>query len=170
MNLFPYQEEAVAFLTEKKKAYLALEQGLGKTFTSLAAAHKAGKKNVLLIAEKNEIVNSENFRRETAHFYPDLEYISLRDEDLPKAHYPTRYVCGINPDALAKHDAKEIADNFDVAIIDESTMAKNTTTARFRKIRRIASKMEHLFLLSGTPLMNGATPNRKRSIGGVGEM
>lgn len=156
MELFDYQKEAVDFLLKVKKGYLALDMGMGKTLTALAAAEKAGG-NVLVVAEKNEIVNAENFRKETALF-PEFAYVNLREQDPPKGdgRYKTRFVCGINPDALVKHSSQELADCFTVMIVDESTMAKNCKTARFKKISAIAREMEYVFLLSGTPMMNGA--------------
>ena len=55
-----------------------------------------------------------------------------------------------------KHDPKEINDNFDVMIVDEATLAKNTSTKRFKLIHKIAKNMEYVILLSGMPMMNGA--------------
>ena len=156
MQLFPYQEEAVSFIHEKKRVYLALDMGMGKTLTSISAAHRAGKKHILLVAEKNEIVNSENFRREVETHFPDLTYHSLREVDLEYVHAGERAVCGINPDGLVKHDIRAIVEMFDTMVIDEATMAKTTTTARFKGIHKVAKGMTYLSLLSGTPMMNGA--------------
>ena len=105
MKLWDYQNEAVDFIGEHKKMYLAFEPGMGKTIASLAGAEKHGKKNVLVIAEKNEIVNSENFKREVVAHFPDFQYISLREQDLSYLKGSSvRTVCGINPDGLVKHD------------------------------------------------------------------
>lgn len=157
MNLYPYQQEAVDFIHERKRVYLALDMGMGKTITSLAAVGSAAKKNIMLVAEKNEIVNSQNFAREVGHF-DHLYYTSLRENPLPpvKEPFQPRFVCGINPDGLAKHDPKEIAKCVDGMIMDEATMAKTTTTARFKRVHKIAKNVEYLTLLSGTPMMNGA--------------
>jgi hypothetical protein len=160
MELFKYQQEAVQFIGEKKRAYLALDMGMGKTLTSLAAAERFGKKNVMLIAEKNEIVNSQNFAREVQdYFYPRMEYVSLRDEEIPPlgdGRYETKFVCGINPDGLKKLDLETVHDSFDFNIVDEATMAKTTTTDRFKVVRKAMQQSEYLALLSGTPMMNGA--------------
>jgi SNF2 family DNA or RNA helicase len=45
---------------------------------------------------------------------------------------------------------------FKKMIVDEAVFAKNTATARFKILRKICNEVEHLVLLSGTPLMNGA--------------
>jgi len=163
MNLFPYQQKAVEFIAEKKKVYLALDMGMGKTLTSLASAYQNGKKHILLIAEKNEIVNSENFKKEVETHFPDLTYYSLRDTDLtftkvgkPSVEGSMRAVCGINPDGLAKHSLKDILRLFDSVVIDEATLAKTTTTDRFKRVQKVCKEMEYISLLSGTPMMNGS--------------
>lgn len=158
MNLWDYQNQAVDFIGNAKRAYLALDMGMGKTLTALSAGEKFGTKNVLVIAEKNEIVNSENFRKEVESFFQQsFQYHSLRDKETPPlAQYTPRYVCGINPDGLAKQDIEFLKKCFDTVIIDEATMAKTTTTARFKRVRKVCDAMEYVVLLSGTPMMNGA--------------
>ncbi len=162
MKLWQYQTEAVDFIGKNKKIYLAYEMGLGKTITSLAAARKYGKKHVLVIAEKNEIINSQNFRREIETNLSDtFYYVNLRKEIPWKGGGGApgdtrRMVCGINPNGLAKLEAGKLQDLFDFVIVDEATMAKTTTTARFKMVRKICREMEYIVLLSGTPMMNGA--------------
>lgn len=156
MNLFPYQVAASVFLQQKKRGYLALDMGMGKTITALDAAYKAGKRHILLIAEKNEIVNSQNFRREVESHFENLTYHSLREVGFDFVRGSTRSVCGINPDGLVKYDPDDLEKMFDSVIIDEATLAKTTTTQRFKRVYRIAMRMEHVYLLSGTPMMNGA--------------
>lgn len=157
MNLFDYQLEAIDFLSQCERGYLALDMGLGKTLTSLAAAHKLGSRHILLIAEKNEISNSENFRREIEDYFPESKYINLREEemsDMIGSNY--RYVAGVNPDKLKKLNSGVIHALFDTVIIDEATLAKTTTTDRFQYIYKIVKDIKYVFLLSGTPMMNGA--------------
>lgn len=157
IKLWNYQEEAVEFIAKAKKVYLALDMGMGKTLTALSAADRLGKKNVLVVAEKNEIVNSENFRKEVLTHFPNFQYISLREEDLSfLAGSNTRTVCGINPDALKKYSVEEIKRLFDFIIMDEATFAKTTTTQRFKAVKKICVAMEYVVLMSGTPMMNGA--------------
>jgi SNF2 family DNA or RNA helicase len=158
MELFNYQKKAIDFMAESKKTYLAMDMGTGKTLTSLAYADQVAKKNVLLIAEKNEIVNSQNFSKEVVKYFPDFQYISLRETELSFLRGSnTRTVCGINPEGLAKHDLRDIKELFDVVIIDEATLAKTTTSQRFKKVLKIVKEIDYLVLLSGTPMMNGAS-------------
>lgn len=157
IELFDYQKEGAEFIEQKKKVYLAFEMGLGKTITSIAGVLKSGKKNILLVAEKNEIVNSENFRKEVENHFLSLDYVSLREVSIDEVRASDcRMVCGINPDALSKISEKDL-DLFDAMIMDEATLAKTATSIRFKSVRRIAKRMEYVVLLSGTPMMNGAS-------------
>ena len=160
MELFGYQNEAVDFIGHTRKAYIALDMGMGKTITSLSAGKELAKKNILVIAEKNEIVNSENFRKEVKLLGDRWDYVNLRESDVPPPPADggdMRFVCGINPDGLKKIPLKQILGSFDFVIIDEATMAKTTTTARFRLVRKVCDMMPYVVLLSGTPMMNGAS-------------
>lgn len=155
MELWDYQKEAVAFVAGAKKAYLAMGLGTGKTLTSLVAGRELSKENIILIAEKNEIVNSQNFKREAELL--GLTYYSLREEGIRKTSGEGKaHVCGINPDGLVKHDLKQIADNFDTVIVDEATLAKTATSQRFKRVKKVCEMAKHVILLSGTPMMNGA--------------
>lgn len=155
MKLWDFQEEAVEFVGRTGKAYLAMGLGTGKTLASLAAAAKHAKKNVLVIAEKNEIVNSKNFGREVTAHFPGMEYVNLREDEIPPKG-EKRFVCGINPDGLVKLDLDAIAESFDTVIVDEATLAKTATSQRFRRVKKVCEMMKYVVLLSGTPMMNGA--------------
>ena len=156
MNLFPYQQSAIDFIKKNKKVYLAMGLGTGKTLTSLAAAVEVSNKNILVIAELNEIENSKNFEREVETKLPHpWGYVSLRENNFKLPNTDT-WVCGINPDGLNKIDMKRVSSCFDVVIVDEATMAKTTTTDRFKRIRKVCEAVEYVILLSGTPMMNGA--------------
>lgn len=153
--MFDYQQKAKDFIRDHRRVYLALDMGMGKTLTAVASADEIGTRDTMLVAEKNEIVNSQNFKKEVETHFPNTEYLSLREDEIPEAS-GTRHVLGINPDGLAKHDPKDIVAIADGMIIDEATLAKNTQTQRFRRIHKIAKEVDHLILCSGTPMMNGA--------------
>ena len=156
IELWDYQIEAGLFIEKVQKGYLAMGLGTGKTLSALGAADKYAKKNILVIAEKNEVVNSQNFKKEVEHF-PRLHYISLREHDLDFVRgAEPRAVCAINPDGLAKLDIEKIRELFDFLIVDESTIIKTATSQRSKRVRKVCQDMKYVVLLSGTPLMNGA--------------
>lgn len=150
MELFDYQKKAVDFIKEKSKVYLALDMGMGKTLTSLAS--QVGR-NIILVAEKNEIVNNQNFKKEIDTYFPSMRYFNLREET-PEGDID--FVAGINPDGLDKLP-ESVIERTQALIIDEATLAKTTSTARFKRVQKIAKTVDHLVLLSGTPMMNGAS-------------
>lgn len=157
LDFFDYQSEGITFAGENKKVYLAFDMGMGKTITGIGAAYSYGSKHTLLVAEKNEIVNSQNFKKEVDAHFTDFDYISLRDTDIETVRQAdSRMVCGINPDALTKLDDSDI-ELFDCLLMDEATLAKTPTSKRFKAVKKIAKRMELVVLLSGTPMMNGAS-------------
>lgn len=156
LNFFDYQLEGIEAVGERKKIYLAFDMGMGKTITGVGAAHEHGTKHTLLVAEKNEIVNSQNFKKEVEAHFSDMDYISLRETDIEHVRQAdSRMVCGVNPEALNKLDASDIQ-LFDCLLMDEATLAKTPTSKRFKAVKKIAKQMELLALMSGTPMMNGA--------------
>lgn len=154
MNLWNYQIEAKEFAKRVRKSYLAMGMGLGKSLTSLSTAIEVSEKSILLIAELNEIENSQNFKNELGQHFPHIPYYSLRKIDL-KDIIGDKFVAGINPDSLLKLDFPTVIKSFDTILIDEASMAKNTSTARFEAIHAVCKTMKNVIMLSGTPMMNG---------------
>jgi superfamily II DNA or RNA helicase len=101
MELWDFQKEAVAFVGSAKKAYLAMGLGTGKTLTSLAAATSVSDENILIVAELNEVENSQNFRREVETHFPDWRFFNLRDTGLSEIP-PKKAICIANVDLLKK--------------------------------------------------------------------
>lgn len=157
LKRFNYQENAIHFLRENKKVYFAMGLGTGKTLTSLWGATEVSEKNVLVVAELNEIENSKNFEKEVTNNIVGWNYVSLREDPQILECEFKQNVCGINPDMLSKLPLGRLLHLFDVIIVDEATLAKTTTTARFQAIYNVAKAMSYVILLSGTPMMNGAS-------------
>jgi len=67
-NLYPHQEEAVKFLTSKKKAILAHDMGFGKTIAAIVAALEGKYEHVLIVAPSSV---KETWKRELSHFVND---------------------------------------------------------------------------------------------------
>lgn len=64
-NLYPHQEEAVKFLTSKKKAILAHDMGFGKTLAAIVAALEGKFEHILVISPSSV---KETWNRELSHF------------------------------------------------------------------------------------------------------
>ena len=67
-NLYPHQEEAVKFLTSRKKAILAHDMGFGKTIAAIVAALEGKYKHILIVAPSSV---KETWKRELSHFVND---------------------------------------------------------------------------------------------------
>ena len=67
-NLYPHQEEAVKFLTSKKKAILAHDMGFGKTIAAIVSALEGKYEHVLIVAPSSV---KETWKRELFHFVND---------------------------------------------------------------------------------------------------
>lgn len=64
-NLYPHQEEAVKFLTSKKKAILAHDMGLGKSISAIVSALEGNFEHVLIICPSSI---KENWKKELSYF------------------------------------------------------------------------------------------------------
>ena len=64
-TLYPYQEEAVKFLTSKKKAILAHDMGLGKSISAIVSALEGNFGHVLIICPSSI---KENWKKELSYF------------------------------------------------------------------------------------------------------
>lgn len=69
-NLYPHQEEAVKFLTTKKKGILAHDMGFGKTLAAIVAALEGNFKHVLIISPSSI---KETWKRELSHFVDEKD-------------------------------------------------------------------------------------------------
>ena len=69
-NLYPHQEEAVKFLTSKKKAILAHDMGFGKTIAAIVSALEGKYEHILIISPSSI---KETWKKELSHFIDDKD-------------------------------------------------------------------------------------------------
>ena len=158
---FKHQEEGIKFLLSKKKCILADDMGLGKTFQSIVAALETGAEKVLVVCPANAKIN---WKREICNFIDEDEVSIL------KTGYwnPKRFTI-INYDILKnfhtlvdgrkKYEENEIRRElvdfgFDLVILDEAHMVKNSSSQRTKIINQISENVERRWLLTGTPIAN----------------
>jgi SNF2 family DNA or RNA helicase len=154
-NLKPYQEDFVKLYDDRKQKYnlngyiLAFEQGLGKTFTSLALMHGMNKNKVIIIAPKSTLRSV--WSNEIKTVFKDeqdvwivgdkprnAKYFILNYESLDKVSQIIPYVLNSNTGI----------------IIDES---HNFRSKEAKRVIRVISfskitKCKDILLLSGTPI------------------
>lgn len=127
MKLYPFQEEAVQLLLQKKKFILAYRMGLGKTIISLRAAEKLNLPTQIIVPA---------FMRPTWE-----EELSTR--------FKLKNVRIDTWGNIRDHGAK-------VLIADESHYAKTESSQRTKAFMEVVKTPEYVWLLSGTPAKNHA--------------
>lgn len=161
-DLHLYQRHSVDFLLAHPRAFLALDLGLGKTSTTLTAISDLidsfEVKKVLVVAPLRvantvwpvEIGKWEHFKH--------LTYSVLTGpakERWARARENTQ-IHVINVENLKwLYDLKGQKWDYDMLVIDESSMFKNRDTIRFKTARKIATKAMRVVLMTATPAPNG---------------
>jgi len=149
-ELFKHQKEGVAFLKEKKKAILADEMGLGKTTQAIVAGKESTKGSILVICPASLKIN---WSREIDIMYPGekIQVIqSGKEQTIEKADWII-----VNYDMLRKYRDQILGiDWIDTAIVDEAHYIKGKKTYRAVDTLAIVKRLENVYFLTGTPVMN----------------
>jgi SNF2 family DNA or RNA helicase len=154
--LYEYQQEAARFLADRKRAMLALSPGLGKTLTSITAASRLPMRRVLVVAPLSLLYM---WKAELEKWAPQVGMRVKIDvwHKLPKDKKPPVPMDGTvhwiitNPETATRNLAV-FKDTFpDLLILDESTLYKNRTAQRTKKMMQLAQGIRYVWLLTGTP-------------------
>lgn len=159
MQLYPYQETGVNFLSSQRRAILADTMGLGKTAQAILACDKLKASNILVICPAGVRINwkreFERFSTEERHYeIVDKKILSLSCEGVTIISYE-----------LATSPAMKrqlMAQMYDVLILDESHFLKSRDAKRTEAIygvhckgtTGIMSRATHVWALTGTPTPN----------------
>lgn len=156
--LFDYQQEAVNFLWDRKRAMLSLSPGLGKSLTaSFAAAIRHSQLgdvgNVLLVCPASLLYY---WRSELEKWHYDLpfpvesEVWHKRVGTVPSLHESYQFWAITNPETLVRF-SDEFKKKFHLMIVDESIMFKHRESIRSQKLNSVARTIEKVWLLTGAP-------------------
>jgi len=141
MNLLPYQSQAITWLQSRKVAFLALEQGLGKTIVSSVEAQTP-----LLVVCPASL--KFNWLDEIAKWRPELVIQVIRKASDPIDTSADGWI--INYDILTRVELPEAT----TLIVDECHYAKSHKASRTKAVSKLIRKTERVRLLSGTPAPN----------------
>ena len=140
-SLRPFQKKGVTWLTGRRTALLAWEQGLGKTPTSLRAAVAVGALVVVVICPA---VARINWHRECEKWAPFLRLYAYSYDEISR-----------------NGPLHVLPDQIDVLILDESHYLKEGTSKRTKNILgtlktqpNLIERAERVWCLSGTPTPN----------------
>jgi SNF2 family DNA or RNA helicase len=164
-NPHQYQVSAAQHALYHPGSALFLEPGLGKTAISLAVVKVLKKEKMIggtLVIAPLRVCHS--VWPKEAKKWSDFEGLSLgilhgtpKQRAAVLAQNHDVYV--INPDGLKWLFETALANGqawpFDNLIVDESTKFKDTTTLRFKLLKKVLGRFKRRLLLTGTPSPNG---------------
>ena len=158
-NLHHYQNKALDFFKKNKKVGLFLDTGLGKTITVLTALQflydRFDLSRGLIISTKAIVENVYvNEVEEWEHITLNLAICSGTPTQRKKAVESDSQVLVISANNIKWLYETYPNLRFNVLILDESTLFKNPTSARFRYLKKYLYQIDYAILLSGTPKPN----------------
>lgn len=157
-----YQNAAVQFIKDVKRCALFIDMGLGKTVSVLTAIRDLQQElelgRVLVcgpprVAKKtwpDEIKAWEHTRRIT---FTSLQTTPKQRKKRLKSASDIHLISHdlipwLDMETCGKHD-------YDMIVIDESSLFKNQTAKRWKAMRRLVARARYVVLLTGTPAANG---------------
>ena len=152
-ELKPFQRAGVRYLLAQRRAFLADEQGLGKTIEALAAIEADGAYPAIVVCPASLKLN---WRREIARWLPARSAQSLTGNGSGEAIAPAD-ITVVNYDILAPRLAALQAVGARALVLDESHYCKNAGAKRTQAVQRLAAEVPRdglVLALTGTPVVN----------------
>jgi SWI/SNF-related matrix-associated actin-dependent regulator 1 of chromatin subfamily A len=165
-ELKPFQRAGVSYLLSQRRAFLADEQGLGKTIEALATLEAAGAYPAIVVCPASLKLN---WLRELSHWLPQRTVQALSghggaagagaeatDADAD-ATQPHADITLVNYDILAPRLAQLSALGPRALVLDESHYCKNAAAKRTQAVQRLAAEVPrdgYVLALTGTPVIN----------------
>ncbi len=145
-----HQKEAIQKLCENKKMILADDMGLGKTTSTIIAALETGSKKILIICPASLKINwqreIENYTDRSTSIiegkkWEDADFVIINYDIIKNFH-----------NEKVKQESVILNSKFDLVIIDEAHYIQNKQAQRTKLINDFASRVDRLWLLTGTPI------------------
>nr|MBA3747989.1 DEAD/DEAH box helicase [Solirubrobacterales bacterium] len=151
ISLEPFQWAGVNYLLDKRRAFLADEQGLGKTVQALAALEVDDAYPAIVVCPASLKLNWE---REAVRWLPHRRTVVLQGRGVAQ---PTGEITVLNYELVAAHKDSLARLRPRALVLDESHYCKNPQAKRTQAVRRLAQAVPPDGLrmaLSGTPVLN----------------
>jgi SNF2 family DNA or RNA helicase len=155
--LYDFQKTGVRFLLRTGRAILADDMGLGKTVQAIAACEESGAGRVLVVCPNTL---KANWAAEIEKWAPGRCVSVLRGTREEKREAIKEFGVGyliINIEAVRPVPdllGALLGISWDVLIVDEAHSVKNRKAAQTKGVRLLASRVQRVYLLTGTPIMN----------------
>jgi SWI/SNF-related matrix-associated actin-dependent regulator 1 of chromatin subfamily A len=152
-ELKPFQRAGVAYLLEQRRAFLADEQGLGKTIEALATLESDQAYPAIVVCPASLKLN---WMREIERWLPgrSAQTLTGKGGDAP---IPPADITVANYDILAARAPALAALVPRALVLDESHYCKNAAAKRTQAVGRLAMSVPSdglVLALTGTPVMN----------------
>jgi SWI/SNF-related matrix-associated actin-dependent regulator of chromatin subfamily A-like protein 1 len=174
-ELKSFQRAGVSYLLERRRAFLADEQGLGKTIEALAAIEAAGAYPAVVVCPASLKLN---WQRELARWLAQRTVRALSGNGGGRSgavgHDEPADVTIVNYDIVAARLDELCALGPAALVLDESHYCKNAAAKRTQAVQRLASVVAHdglILALTGTPVTNRPAEliSQLRILGRLGE-
>jgi len=148
MPLYKFQGEAVRWRKPKPKAYLAMEQGTGKTIVSCVDADVSARPGLVVVPASALY----HWQREFAIWRPEITtHIARGGRHQHLLDLPAGNVLIVSYGSLLHPDKYK---RFGSVIFDESHYLKGHNTKRSKFAMKLIPRVDRALLLSGTPMPN----------------
>jgi SWI/SNF-related matrix-associated actin-dependent regulator 1 of chromatin subfamily A len=152
-ELKPFQRAGVAYLLSQRRAFLADEQGLGKTIEALATLEAAAAYPAVVVCPASLKLN---WLRELRHWLParTVQALSGQGAAMPEQ---AADITLVNYDIVAARLAQLGALRPRALVLDESHYCKNAGAKRTQAVQRLAAEVPRdgfVLALTGTPVIN----------------
>jgi SNF2 family DNA or RNA helicase len=156
----PYQLRAIKFAVGQAVAGMLLDMGMGKCSIMLAVIKTLLKqghvKKVLIVAPLRVASITWPDERAKWNDFHDLRMVVLHGPQKEALLASPHDVATINPEGLPwLFQARRGHPPYDMLVVDESTLFKNTQTQRFRLIKPLLKTFKRRYILTGEPSPNG---------------
>jgi SWI/SNF-related matrix-associated actin-dependent regulator of chromatin subfamily A-like protein 1 len=151
-ELKPFQRAGVSYMLAQRRAFLADEQGLGKTIEALAAIEADGAYPAVVVCPASLKLN---WLREIERWLPERGVRVLMGTG--RSSLPPAEITVVNYDILAARLEELRALVPRALVLDESHYCKNAAAKRTQAVQRLAAAVPSAGLvmaLTGTPVMN----------------
>jgi SWI/SNF-related matrix-associated actin-dependent regulator 1 of chromatin subfamily A len=153
-ELKPFQRAGVAYLLEQRRAFLADEQGLGKTIEALATLEADDAYPAIVVCPASLKLN---WMREIERWLPGRSAQALSGMGGNDSPIPAADITVVNYDILAARAQALAAMAPRALVLDESHYCKNSAAKRTQAVARLATSVPSdglVLALTGTPVMN----------------
>lgn len=161
-DLHQYQIRAIEFIKNRKRAFLMLDLGLGKTVSTLTAIADlldGFAVNKVLVIAPLRVANSV-WKQESEN-WQHLKHLRVQI----CTGSETKRLSALHNDAeiyvINRENVTWLVNKlgkkwpFDFVVVDESSSFKNSSSKRFKSLRKILPFTNYIALLTGTPSPNG---------------